>query len=141
MTRTRLSRLVFTAALAGIAGLPFTPPVATAATAPPTASSTAAPSTFTAPTNLRVRDLRPTQVVFEWDHSTGATSGCTFPFPLYSIHVNGTFRGWTVWGSPVGLVAQLRPGTTYKLQVQGHDNCSGAVSPLSEPLFVTTPNR
>jgi hypothetical protein len=105
------------------------------------ASSTAAPSTITAPTNLRVRDLRPTQVVFEWDHSIGATSGCTFPFPLYSIHVNGTFRGWTVWGSPVGLVAQLRPGATYKLQVQGHDNCSGAVSPLSEPLFVTPPNR
>jgi hypothetical protein len=50
----------------------------------------------------------------------------------------GVFRGWTYLGSPVGLVASLRPGTTFRLAAQGRDNCTGATSPLSEPLRVTT---
>jgi hypothetical protein len=53
--------------------------------------------------------------------------------------VNARFHGWTYLGSPVAYVANLRPGTTYQLAVQGRDNCSGATSPLSEPLIVTTP--
>jgi hypothetical protein len=56
----------------------------------------------------------------------------------HAVYVDGVFRGCTYFGSPVGFVAQLRPGTPYRLAVQGRDNCTGATSPLSEPLRVTT---
>jgi hypothetical protein len=93
---------------------------------------------LTAPTNLRVTQLTRTSVTFQWDHSRGNQPGCVLPIVMYAVYVDGVFRGWTYLGSPVGFVAQLRPGTTYRLAVQGRDNCTGATSPLSEPLRVTT---
>jgi hypothetical protein len=93
---------------------------------------------LTAPTNLRVTQLSRTSVTFHWDHSRGNQPGCVLPIVMYAIYVDGVFRGWTYLGSPVGFVAQLRPGTTYRLAVQGRDNCTGATSPLSQPLRVTT---
>jgi hypothetical protein len=144
MIRTRLSLAALAAALTSMVGLLA---IATAATASPVrqqpqvTASAATSSAVTAPTNLRVRQLTATSVTFEWDHSQGATPGCTLSLILYTIYVNGKFHGWTYWGSPVGLVAQLRPATTYKLQVQGQDNCSGNLSPLSQPLIITTPRR
>ena len=82
--------------------------------------------------------LARTSVLFQWDHSQGNQPGCTVPIVMYAIFVNGVLHGWTLYGSPVGYVAQLRPGTTYRLAVLGRDNCTGLISPLSEPLTVTT---
>jgi hypothetical protein len=142
MLRTRSSLVALVAVVASMVGPLVVVPAATADSGPrqhtPSSIATSGP---TAPTNLRVRDVRPTQVTFEWDPSSGATTGCSFPFILYLVYVDGRHVGWTVWGSPVALAAQLRPGTTYTLQAQAQDNCSGRLSPLSEPLVVTTPRR
>src|SRR5688572_22197220 len=132
MTKT-LRRLTIAAALVGGMGLVAAAPAAAHSHA------TLAQTTVTAPTNLQVTALTRTSVTFHWDHSQGATPGCTLQLILYSVFVNGRFHGWTYLGSPVAHVANLRPGTTYRLAVQGRDNCSGVTSPLSEPLIVTTP--
>jgi hypothetical protein len=104
----------------------------------PAAARAGAAVQLSAPTNLRVTQLTRTSVTFQWDHSRGNQSGCVLPIVMYAVYVDGVFRGWTYLGSPVGFVARLRPGTTYRLAVQGRDNCTGATSPLSEPLRVTT---
>jgi hypothetical protein len=131
MTQKRFLRLVLACTLAGTLALVATPAAEAASTA-------AAP---TAPTNLRVTGLTPTTVTFQWDHSQGAQPGCTLQLILYAVYRDGQFLGWTYLGSPVGLVGGLRPGGTYRLAVQGRDNCSGQLSPLSKPLTVTTPRQ
>jgi hypothetical protein len=113
--------------------LPGRPRTTTTTTAPP-----AAPG-LTAPTNLRVTALAPTSVTFQWDHSQGTQGGCTIPIAMYYVYVDGTLRGSTYLGSPVAFVANLRPGGTYGVAVQGRDNCSGRLSALSATLTVTTP--
>jgi hypothetical protein len=126
-------------ALAGLAVMLPTASAVPAAAAADRGAVTA--SAFTPPTNLRVRSVAPTSVVFEWDHALEATPGCTLRIFLYAVYRDGQFVGWTHWGSPVGAVFNLRPGTTYRLHVQGRDNCSGQLTPLSQPLFVTTPRN
>ncbi len=141
MISTRTLRVAAVSAVACAAGLLLPAPAATAGPSHPAARDVVRPSATapTAPSNLRVTRLTSTSVTFQWDHSRGATGGCTVPLVLYSIFVDGVFRGSTFWGSPVGHVAGLRPGVTYSLTVKGRDNCSGLESPPSEPLVVTTP--
>jgi hypothetical protein len=131
--------VVGTACVAGIVAT--TPALATAnpTAVPASASARAAVGVqLTAPTNVRVTQLTRTSVTFQWDHSRGNQPGCTLPIVMYAVYVDGAFRGWTYLGSPVGFVSRLLPATTYQLAVQGRDNCTGATSPLSEPLRVTT---
>jgi hypothetical protein len=140
--KQRRSRAILTAALAGLAGLALAVPPATASAAPaadPAHQRVAAPSPFTPPTNLRVRNVGPTFASFEWDHDLRqATPGCTLQIFLYAVYRDGRFIGWTLWGGMAAAVSNLRPGTTYKFEVQGRDNCSGQYTPFSAPLFVTT---
>ena len=150
MTHTRASTIA-AAIAAGIIGttllMAATPSGATlgrprrTTTTAASRTTTTAPATAgpTAPTNLRVTALTATSVTFQWDHSMGATGGCTLPIILYYLYVDGTYRGSTYLGSPVGFVAGLQPGGTYTLTVAGRDNCSGRTSPMSAPLVVSTP--
>jgi len=141
MTNVRAGYRMAVASAACLAGLLGSAP-ALASASPMTVPAAAAASVNaagpTAPTNLRVTQLARTSVLFQWDHSQGNQPGCTVPIVMYAIFVNGVLHGWTLYGSPVGYVAQLRPGTTYRLAVLGRDNCTGLISPLSEPLTVTT---
>jgi hypothetical protein len=149
MARTRTAGAVTIAVAAGAIGVtlaattspssashwrhrPTTTTAGPATTAPPTTN-------LTAPTNLRVTGLTPTSVTFQWDHSQGATGGCTLPIFLYYVHQDGAYRGSTYLGSPVAFAAGLAPGGTYTFTVQGRDNCSGRTTPFSAPLIVTTP--
>lgn len=143
MAGARWLRVAFVAALASSVGLPFAAPAASASPVqrPQAVHRAVTQVTVTAPTNLRVTRLTATSVTFQWDHSQGVQPGCTLSVILYAVFLNGRFLGWTYLGSPVGFVAGLRPATTYELAVQGRDNCSGRMSPLSEPLIVTTPAR
>jgi hypothetical protein len=128
-----------TATVAGLLGSAPAPAAGTPTAVPASASTpTSVATPLTAPTNLRVTQQTRTSVTFQWDHSRGNQPGCVLPIVMYAVYVDGVFRGWTYLGSPVGFVAQLRPGTTYRLAVLGRDNCTGATSPLSEPLRVTT---
>jgi hypothetical protein len=140
MRRTRSLRLLAVSVLAAILGLLFVAPAAMAYpgnSSPPVASdAVAAPD---APTNLRVSQLTPTSVTFQWDHPQPWPQGCTLRIFQYSIYLDGQFYGYTYLGSPVGLVSRLQPGSTHGLAVQARDNCSGLWSPLSEPLQITTP--
>jgi hypothetical protein len=121
-----------------VAGLFCSAPAVAAVTPAPASAPASVAAGPTAPTNLRVTQLTRTSVTFQWDHSRGNQAGCVLPIVMYAVYVDGVFRGWTYLGSPVGFVARLRPGTTYVLAVRGRDNCTGATSPLSEPLPITT---
>ena len=142
MRQTRSLRLLVVAVSATILGLLFVTPAATAhaGTRPSSLSgasgAVAAPH---APANLRVTRLTPTSVTFQWDHPQPWPQGCTLRIFQYSVYLDGQFQGYTYLGSPVGLVSRLRPGSTHRLAVQARDNCSGLLSPLSDPLVVTTP--
>lgn len=142
MRRTRSLRLLAVSVLAAILGLLFAAPAATAypgnrLSSPPVVSdAVAAPD---APTNLRVTQLTPTSVTFQWDHPQPWPQGCTLRIFQYSTYLDGQFYGYTYLGSPVGLVSRLQPGSTHGLAVRARDNCSGLWSPLSEPLRITTP--
>jgi chitinase len=138
MSSVRLIRTVVAPVIACLLGLTLWTPAAIAAPAASAASASAA-SAPSAPSNLRVTGLTSTSVMFQWDPSGPATLGCTVPIVLYAVFVDGRLRGWTYLGSPVAFVGGLRPGTTYVFTVQGRDNCSGALSPMSAPLRVTTP--
>jgi hypothetical protein len=141
MARTRARyriALVGVACVAGLLGSPSALAAQPDAVAASTSARVSAAVQLTAPTNLRATQVTRTSVTFQWDHSRGNQPGCVLPIVLYAVYVDGVFRGWTYLGSPVGFVARLRPGTTYRLAVRGRDNCTGATSPLSEPLRVTT---
>jgi hypothetical protein len=142
MRQTRSLRLLVVPMLAAALGLLFVAPAATAhagnrpVSLPLASGSVEAPD---APANLRVTQLTPTTVTFQWDHPQPWPEGCTFRVFQYSIYLDGQLHGYTYPGSPVGLVAQLQPGSTHELAVQARDNCSGLWSPLSDPLLVTMP--
>jgi hypothetical protein len=141
MRQTRSLRLVISV-LAAILGLLFVAPAATAyavnrpPSLPVVSGAVGAPA---APANLRVTQLTPTSVTFQWDHPQPWPQGCTLRIFQYSIYLDGQLHGYTYLGSPVGLVSRLRPGSTHELAVRARDNCSGLWSPLSDPLPVTTP--
>jgi hypothetical protein len=142
MRRTRSLRLLVVSVSAAVLGLLFVAPAATAyagnrPSSPPVAAR--AVEVPDAPANLRVTQLTPTSVTFQWDHPQPWPEGCTLRIFQYSTYLDGQFYGYTYIGSPVGLVSRLQPGTTHELAVQARDNCSGLWSPLSEPLPVTTP--
>jgi hypothetical protein len=142
MPQTRSLRLVVVSVSAAILGLLFAQPAATAQAgkrpSPPSraSSAVAAPD---APANLRVTQLTPTSVTFQWDHPQPWPQGCTLPIFLYSVYVDGQFYGYTYLGSPVGRVSRLQPGSTHELAVKARDNCSGLWSTLSDGLRVTLP--
>jgi hypothetical protein len=130
MRPTRSLRPLVVSVLAAILGLLFVAPAGA------TSGIVVSPD---APANLRVTQLTPTSVTFQWDHPQPWPQGCTTRIFLYSVYLDGQFLGYTYLGSPVGLVSRLQPGSTHELAVQARDNCSGRSSPLSDPLSVTTP--
>jgi hypothetical protein len=138
MARTRARYRMAVIGTACVASMLLSAPAFAGATPAQPSAPTAVATGPTAPTNLRVTQLTRTSVTFQWDHSRGNQTGCVLPIVMYAVYVDGVLRGWTYLGSPVGFVARLRPGTTYVLAVQGRDNCTGATSPLSEPLPITT---
>jgi hypothetical protein len=142
MRQTRPLRLLVISVVAAILGLLFAAPAATAhAGSLPSSLSGASGAVVApdAPANLRVTQLAPTSVTFQWDHPQPWPQGCTLRIFQYSTYLDGQFYGYTYIGSPVGLVSRLRPGSTHELAVKARDNCSGLWSPLSDPLRVTTP--
>jgi hypothetical protein len=142
MRRTRFLRLLVVSVSAAVLGLLFVVPAATANAGNRQSSQAVASGTVEAPdapTNLRVTQLTPTSVTFQWDHPQPWPQGCTLPIFQYSTYLDGQLHGYTYIGSPVGLVSRLQPGSTHELAVQARDNCSGLWSPLSNPLQVTTP--
>jgi hypothetical protein len=99
-----------------------------------------APAPVPAPTNLRVLSATPTVVAFTWDSAAVGQQGCLSPNIFWHLYQDGVFRGSLApWIGQVFQPFGLTPGTTYRFQVQAQDNCTGAMSPLSEPLVVTTP--
>lgn len=144
MTQARSLRLVVISVFAAILGLLFVQPAATAQAAkrpspPSRASGTVAVRAPDAPANLRVTQLTPTSVTFQWDHPQPWPQGCTLRIFQYSIYLDGQFYGYTYLGSPVGRVSRLQPGSNHELAVKARDNCNGLWSPLSDPLPVATP--
>lgn len=142
MRRTRSLRLLVVSVSAAVLGLLFVAPAATASAGnqpsalPVATDAVVAPD---APANLRVTQLTPTSVTFQWDHPQPWPQGCTLRIFQYSTYLDGQLYGYTYLGSPVGLVSRLQPGSTHELAVQARDNCSGLWSPLSDPLQITTP--
>jgi hypothetical protein len=142
MTHTRSLRVLVVSAFTAILGLVLVAPTATASAGnrpSPLSAASGAVAAPAAPANLRVTQLTPTSVTFQWDHPQPWPQGCTLRIFQYSVYLDGRFYGYTYLGSPVGLVSRLRPGSTHELAVQARDNCSGLWSPRSRPLPVTTP--
>ena len=144
MTRTRRS-LAALAVICGsvlLAAGPATAKRDPGSPAPPPPAPAPAPAPLPAPTNLRLIAVAPTSVSFEWDSAVlVGQPGCSFPWVFFHVYDDGVFVATTSWLYPPTQqqINGLAPGTTHRFQVQARDNCTGALSPLSEPLVVTTP--
>jgi hypothetical protein len=139
MTQTRSLRVLAVSAFTAILVLVLVAPTATASAGNRLSAASDAVAAPAAPANLRVTQLTPTSVTFQWDHPQPWPQGCTLGIFQYAVYLDGRFYGYTYLGSPVGLVSRLRPGSTHELAVRARDNCSGLWSPRSHPLPVTTP--
>jgi hypothetical protein len=143
LSRGRFVAVAVGLVLSGVAVVATAPAsTATHRVRPPRTSTTTTRPTstvFTPPTNLRVRTVSSTSVTFEWDHAQTPTTTCVpLAIFLYEVYQDGTFLGYTYLGSPVAAASGLQPGRAYRFTVRGRDNCSGAYTPMSEPLVVVT---
>ena len=145
MTRRRRS-LVALAVVCGSVLLTAGPATAkrdpgTSAPPSPAPAPAPEPAPLPAPTNLRLIAAAPTSVSFEWDYEVVGQPGCSFPYVFFHVYDDGVFLATTSWLGPwtQKQINGLTPGTTHRFQVQARDNCTGTLSPLSEPLVVTTP--
>ena len=141
MTR---NRSLFAALVTAVASLAFAAPAMAATGAGATEQPATTRTTATkppAPMDLRVDSLTATSVTFESDNPAlpPQEATCTLPAYQYYVYVNGAGIGpGGLVGSPVAFVAQLRPHTTYSLQLQRLNVCTNLRSDLSKPLVVTT---
>jgi len=94
------------------------------------AAASAAP---TAPASLVSTSLKATSFTLTWAASTGGSGGIAG----YSIYQNGTLIGSSTTARTFA-VSGLSPTTAYSMTVSARDG-TGAVSPLSSALSVTTP--
>jgi hypothetical protein len=143
MTRTRRS-LAALAVICGsvlLAAGPATAKRDPGTSAPPAPAPAPAPASLPAPTNLRLIAVAPTSVSFAWDSVVVGQPGCSFPYVFFHVYDDAAFLTTTSWlGPPTQQqINGLTPGTTHLFQVQARDNCTGTLSPLSEPLVITTP--
>jgi hypothetical protein len=143
-THLTRNRSIFAAVVIAGASLAFATPAMAATGAGATAQTTATQATVTqppAPMDLRVDSVTTTSVTFQSDNPAlpPQEATCTLDVYDYDVYVNGTDIGSTGSpGSPVAFVGGLAPHTTYSLQLQRMNICTGARSDLSAPLTVTT---
>lgn len=143
MIRTRRSLAALAVACASVllAAAPATAKREPPTPPPPAPAPAPTPAPLPAPTNLRLIAAAPTSVSFEWDYGVVGQPGCSFPYVFFHVYDDGVFLATTSWLGPwtQKQINLLTPGTTHRYQVQARDNCTGSLSPLSEPLVVTTP--